>query len=88
MFGHLTTVEVVRKSVLRMTQQELERIAKAALRELGAGDVTLTVSAEQGSDRWRIIVAGAHTQALRIRAGKGTSAQFVRDQIFEQFERR
>lgn len=71
-----------------MTEQDLERIARVALRELGAGDVTLIVSAENEIDRWEIIIAGAHPRSLHIRAGQGTSAQFVRQQIFEQFERR
>jgi hypothetical protein len=71
-----------------MTEKEVERIARAALRELGAGDVTLIVSALNAGDRWEIIITGAHPQSLRIRAGEGTRAQFVRDQIFEQFERR
>jgi hypothetical protein len=78
----------MRESMLTMTEHDLERIAKIALRELGAGDVTVIVSPENGIDRWRIIVAGAHPRSMRIRAGAGTSPQFVREQIFEQFERR
>ena len=74
--------------LIAMTEQDLVRIAKVALRELGAGDVMFSVSAESGIDRWEIAIAGAHPRLLRIRAGKGSSAQFVRDQIFEQFERR
>jgi hypothetical protein len=70
-----------------MTEQDVERIARAALRELGAGEVTLMVSTLNG-DRWEIVIAGKPPRSMRIRAGKGTSAQFVRDQIFEQFERR
>jgi hypothetical protein len=70
-----------------MTQEDLERIAKTALRELGAGDVTLVVEPDNGRDRWLITVAGDISRSLRVRAGKGSSAQFVRDQIFEQFER-
>jgi hypothetical protein len=71
-----------------MNGQDVERIARAALRELGAGEVTLIVSTLTGADQWEIIVAGKPPRSLRIRAGKGTSAQFVREQIFEQFERR
>jgi hypothetical protein len=71
-----------------MTGHDLERIARVALRELGAGDVTLIVSPEHEIDRWKIIIAGTHPRSLHIRAGEGTSAQFVRQQIFEQFERR
>ena len=71
-----------------MTEHDLERIARTALRELGAGDVTLSVSTVTGGDSWEIIVGGKPPRSLHIRAGKGTSAQFVRQQIFEQFERR
>jgi hypothetical protein len=71
-----------------MTEQDLERIVRVALRELGAGDVTLTISTHSGGDRCEITVGTTPPQVLRIRAGQGTSAQFVRDQIFEQFERR
>ena len=71
-----------------MTEQDLERIVRAALRELGAGGVTLTLSTLNGGGRWEIVVGSMPPQVLRIRAGQGTSAQFVRDQIFEQFERR
>ena len=72
-----------------MPQHDLERIARVALRDLGASDVTISVESENGLDRWRITITGLHRpMAMRIRAGEGTSAQFVRDQIFEQFERR
>ncbi len=70
-----------------MTQQDVERIAKVALRELGAGDVALAVAPGNARDIWIITIAGEKSRSLRIRAGEGTSAQFVRNQIFEQFER-
>ena len=71
-----------------MDSQDLERIAKHALRELGAGDVPVTVTAEPHADRWRVDVGGSMPATLWIRAGAGTSAQFIRDQIFEQFSGR
>ena len=71
-----------------MNPQELERIARHALRELGAGDVPLTVTAESQTDRWRVDVGGAVQTTFSIRAGAGTSPQFIRDQIFEQFSGR
>jgi hypothetical protein len=71
-----------------MDAQDLERIAKLALRELGAGDVPLTVTPDAPADRWRVEIGGAVQTTLRIRAGAGTSAQFIRDQIFEQFSGR
>jgi hypothetical protein len=71
-----------------MDPEALERIAKHALRELGAGDVSLTITPESRPDRWRVEVGGSVQTTLSIRAGAGTSAQFVRDQIFEQFSGR
>jgi hypothetical protein len=71
-----------------MDSLDLERIAKHALRELGTGDVPLTVTAESQPDRWRVDVGGSVQATFRIRAGAGTSAQFIRDQIFEQFSGR
>ena len=71
-----------------MDAQDLERIVKLALRELGAGDVPLTITPDTPGDRWRVDIGGAVQTTLRIRAGAGTSAQFVRDQIFEQFSGR
>ena len=71
-----------------MDSQALERIAKHALRELGTGDVPLTITAEPQGDRWRIEIGGSVRATLTIRAGAGTSAQFIREQIFEQFSGR
>jgi len=68
-----------------MDAQDLERIAKTALRELGAGDVPLTITLTSQTDKWRVEVGGAEQMTLTIRAGAGTSPQFIRDQIFEQF---
>ena len=65
--------------------QELERIAKAALRELGAGDPPIAIERAPEADRWRIDVGGKDPLTLTVRAGRGTSAQFVREQIFNQF---
>jgi hypothetical protein len=71
-----------------MDSQALERIAKHALRELGTGDVPVTVTAAPQPDRWRLEIGGSVQTTMTIRAGAGTSAQFVRDQIFEQFSQR
>jgi len=71
-----------------MDAQDLERIAKHALRELGTGDVPLTVTPESRPDCWRLEIGGHMPATISIRAGAGTSAQFVRDQIFEQFSGR
>ena len=69
-----------------MERQDLERIARVAVRELGAGDAALTIEPDQQPDRWRINVAGR--PSLVIRAGKGTTAQHVREQIYDQWRQR
>ena len=71
-----------------MQTEDLERIAKHALRELGAGDVPVTITADAQADRWRVAVGGTHPMTMSIRAGAGTTPLFVREQIFEQFARR
>jgi hypothetical protein len=72
-----------------MTTQDVERIAKGVLRELGAGDPPLTVSMAEGDrDCVTIVVGGQNPHSLTIRVGAGTSANFVREQIFSQFSSR
>jgi len=71
-----------------MDAQDLERIARHALRELGAGDVSITVTPGSQPDRWRLEIGGSMPITLSIRAGAGTSPQFIRDQIFDQFSGR
>jgi len=72
-----------------MDLTDVERIAKTALRELGAGDPPLTITAADGDrDCWRIAVSGPDPFTLIVRAGAGTTPQFVREQIFTQFSGR
>jgi hypothetical protein len=72
-----------------MTSEDVERIAKAVLRELGAGDPPLTISKlDNDRDSWQIQVKGQEPHTLTIRAGAGTTANFVREQIFSQFANR
>jgi hypothetical protein len=68
-----------------MQPQDLERIAKTVLRELGAGDPPLTITAEGRPDRWLVTVGGQDPATLIIRAGSGTTANHIREQIFNQF---
>ena len=70
-----------------MEQQDVERIARAALKELGVVAADLHVApVDQQPGHWRIDVKGASGPVrLNIRCGEGSSAQWVRDQIFEQF---
>jgi hypothetical protein len=66
-----------------LEQAEVERIARKALKELGVNASTLTVvetASEPGV--WRIDVGD---RSLKIRCGQGSTAQWVRTQIFDQF---
>lgn len=70
-----------------MERQDLERIARAALKELGVPNADLTLTEDgQRPGVWCIDLRGAQgpTQ-LTIRCSQGTSPQFVREQVFEQF---
>lgn len=67
-----------------MEARELERIARLALRELGAGDPPVSVKADTQPDRWRIDVGGNNPATLTVRAGAGTTVQYVREQIVTQ----
>ena len=72
-----------------MGPSDLERIAKVALRELGAGDPPLTITAaDDDQDCWHVAIGGRDPHTLTIRAGAGTTAQFVREQIVTQFSGR
>jgi hypothetical protein len=71
-----------------MDAQALERIAKRVLRELGTGDVPVIVTAAGQPDHWHVEIGGRVPATLTIRAGAGTTPQFVREQIFEQFSSR
>ena len=68
-----------------MDTRELERIARMVLRDLGAGDPPVTISADAQPDRWKIEVGGNEPVTLTIRAGAGTTPQYIREQIFTQF---
>jgi hypothetical protein len=71
-----------------MQAEDLERIAKKALRELGLGDPPLTITADGQPDRWRVTVGGNEPATLTIRAGSGTAPGHIREQIFNQFSGR
>ena len=69
----------------RLTVEDLERIARATLRELGVGNGDVTISPDSVPDRWRVTVSGRQQISFIIRCGRGTTAQFVRSQILDQF---
>lgn len=63
----------------------MERIARVALKELGIGGLDVTVSPDGQPGHWLIDVRGSHgASRLKIKCGEGSSAQWVRDQIFDQ----
>lgn len=70
-----------------LDQQEIERIARAALRELGVVRAELRVQPDGPPGRWRIDIAGPQNGpgTLRVTCGKGSSPQWLRDQIFAQY---
>jgi len=69
-----------------VNQHDVERIAQATLRELGVSGAIVTVTMESLPGHWRIDIRGtAGPGQLRIRCGEGSTAQWVRQQIFEQY---
>ena len=71
-----------------MEQQDVERIARAALRELGLPKAELSIAPIAGRPGfWDISIRGPQPQSLTIRCGQGSSPQWVRDQIFDQYNR-
>jgi hypothetical protein len=71
-----------------LTLEDLERIARAALRELGVGNGDVTVQPDTVADRWRVTVGGRQQTTFTIRCGRGTTPQFVRSQILDRFQGR
>lgn len=70
-----------------MDQHDVERIARIALKELGAASADLTIVPLDGRPgHWRIDLRTPHgRRSLKIRCGEGTTAQWVREQIFDQY---
>lgn len=67
-----------------LSQQDVERIARKALKELGVSATTVTVvPVGAQADAWRIDYGG--DRPLNIKCGRGSTAQWVRTQIFDQF---
>ena len=70
---------------LLLEQQDVERIARAALKELGVTPASLTVVPVAGAAGGYEIEFGGNA-TLKIKCGRGSSAQWIRDQIFEQYQ--
>jgi hypothetical protein len=67
-------------------QHDVERIARSTLRELGVSGAVVTISPEAQDGHWRISIQGTHGPGqLRIKCGQGSTAQWVRQQIFDQY---
>jgi hypothetical protein len=67
-------------------QQDVERIARSTLRELGVIGAVVTIAPESQTGHWRIdIQGGSGPGQLRIKCGQGSTAQWVRQQIFDQY---
>jgi len=68
-----------------MNQSDVERIARTALKDLGADLSTLSVRPVDGRPgEWQIDVRGVR-KPLTITCGEGSSAQWVRAQICEKY---
>lgn len=71
-----------------MEGQDVERIARAALKELGVPGADLTIAPVAGRPgQWRIEIHGNPNGpgTLTIRCGEGSSPQWVRSQIVDQY---
>jgi hypothetical protein len=69
-----------------VTQADIERIAQVALRELGVPDAVVTVTCDARPGEWRVEIQGGRgPEHLRVRCGAGSTAQWVRQQIVEQY---
>jgi hypothetical protein len=64
-------------------QQDVERIARTALKELGVTTPNITVTEGPQHGQFRVTIDGGHH--LTIRCGPGSTAQWVRAQIFDQY---
>ena len=68
-----------------MNQDDVERIARTALKDLGADLSKLSVQPVDGRPgQWRIDIRGAG-KPMTITCGTGSSAQWVREQICEKY---
>ena len=66
----------------------MERIARATLKELGLARAELTIAPVEGQPgQWQIHIHGNRQgpATLKIKCGEGSSAQWVRNQIFDQY---
>ena len=68
-----------------MEQHDVERIARATLKELGLATADVVIAPIAGQPgHWDINISGRH-EPLKIRCGRGSSPQWVREQIFNRY---
>jgi hypothetical protein len=69
-------------------QHDVERIARATLKELGLSTPDLVIAPVDGQPGvWRIDIRGNFDGpgTLKIKCGMGSTPQWVREQIFNQY---
>ena len=69
-------------------QHDLERIARSTLRELGLVSPDLVITPATGQPGvWRVEIRGntGGPSVLAVKCGLGSTAGWVREQIFQQF---
>jgi len=62
---------------------DVERIARATLKELGVASPNITVTEGPQHGQFRVDIGASHH--LKIKCGQGSTPQWVRAQIFEQY---
>ena len=68
---------------VELDQHEVERIARATLKELGV-TTPVTVVEDVRPGQWRVEIEGTH-RPLKLKCGHGSTPQWVRAQVFEQY---
>lgn len=82
-FAASRTMPRPRQQAVSVDQQDVERIARQALKELGASTAAVSVTVGDAPGTYRIDLGG--TKRLLVRCGPGSTAQWVRNQIFDQY---
>ena len=71
-----------------MEQHDVERIARATLKELGLATADVVIAPIEGQPGlWRIDIRGnaGGPGTIKIKCGRGSTPQWVREQIFTQY---
>jgi hypothetical protein len=76
------TMPRLEPQAVSVDQQDVERIARQALKELGASTSTVNVTPGDKPGTFRVDIGARN---LLVRCGPGSTAQWVRNQIFDQY---